>query len=107
MRECKPSKPASFSSLMCLEQLVLKDSAKRVVEVVRMGDSTYSNIIRDSVYSSPLLGPANKSIGTVPEFQSIARYGGGYFTGNTANDFYITRPGLVPIPQWYSQFSKP
>ncbi len=88
------------------EQLVLKDPSGRIVDVVRMGDSVYTNAIGDSTYADLLLGPSNRSIGTVPEFESVARYVGGYFTGNTSNDFYVTRPGLVPIPHWYSQLYK-
>ncbi len=88
------------------QQLVLKDSAGGVIDVVRMGDSVYTNVINDSVYTSPLLSASNRSIGAVPEFESAVRYAGGYFTGNTANDFYVTRGTLRPIPQWYSQLHK-
>lgn len=88
------------------EQLLLKDPSGRIVDVVRMGDSVYTNIISDSTYTDLLLGPSNRSIGAVPEFESVARYAGGYFTGSTSNDFYVTRPGLAPIPHWYSQLYK-
>jgi hypothetical protein len=83
------------------DQLMLKDPTGKIVDVIRMGDSLYTD-----PGSDPLLGPGNQSIGTVPTFESIARYAGGYFSGNTADDFYITGPGVIPIPHWYSQLFK-
>lgn len=78
-------------------QIVLKDPAGTIVDVVRMGDSVYTNVMGDS--SRPLLSIANRSIGNAPEFESIARFAEGYFTANTANDFYITRiPPLTTAP---------
>ncbi|MCZ6775419.1 MAG: hypothetical protein O7D34_03045 [Ignavibacteria bacterium] len=88
-------------SIQPSDQLMLKDPSGKIVDVVRMGDSLYTDPGLD-----PLLGPGNQSIGAVPTFESIARYAGGYFSGNTANDFYITGPGVIPIPHWYSQLLK-
>ncbi len=82
------------------EQLVLKDSSGNVMDVVRMGNYTYPGPGAD-----PYAG--NQTIGPVPVYESICRYAGGYTTGNTANDFYVTGPGLRPIPQYYSQLIKP
>jgi hypothetical protein len=87
-------------------QLLLKNPAGTIVDVVRMGDTLFTSQVGDSLYSHPLLDASNKTIGYVPEFESIARYAGGHFTGNTASDFYVTRPGLRPIPHWYSQLLK-
>jgi Lamin Tail Domain len=81
------------------EQLVLKDSSGTVMDVVRMGNYAYPGPGAD-----PYAG--NQSVGMVPEYESICRYAGGYMTGNTVNDFYITGPGLRPIPQYYSQLVK-
>lgn len=86
------------------EQPVLRDPSGKIVDVVRLGDSVYTNVIGDSVYSDPLLSSSNRSSGPVPEFESTARYARGYFTGNTANDFYITRPGLIPTPHARNPF---
>ncbi|HCV43116.1 MAG TPA: hypothetical protein DGH68_06500, partial [Bacteroidetes bacterium] len=71
------------SQLESTDQLLLVDNNGRVVDVVRYGNYTYPGPGTDPY-------PSNQSIGIIPEFQSIARYAGGYFTGNTANDFYIT-----------------
>ncbi len=79
------------------DQIVLKNASGAVVDVVRYGNYT-------SVGTDPY--PANRSIGIIPEFQSIARWNGAYSTGNTADDFYITGtqvPLTRPIPQWLSQ----
>lgn len=76
------------------DQLVLKDPAGTPVDIVRYGGYTVLS-------TDPQ--PNNHSIGAIPEFESIARYAGGYSTDNTANDFYITRPTIRPIPHWYSQ----
>lgn len=81
--------------LFTQDQLVLKDPTGRVVDVVRYGQYTYAGPGADPY-------PANISLGIVPEFESIARWGGGYFTGNTANDFYITSPNARPVPHWYN-----
>jgi hypothetical protein len=88
--------------LQSTDQLVLKDSSGAVIDVVRYGNYAYSGPGADP-YSS------NRSIGLLPEFQSIARYGGAYFTGNTAEDFYVTQIGeplTRPIPHWLSQAFK-
>ena len=100
------SREAFRFSIRPKDQLVLKDSTGKIVDVVRMGDSVYTNVFQDSAYTIALLRSSNRSVGPVPLFESVARYAGGYFTGNTRSDFYITRPGLTPIPQWYSQLPK-
>jgi len=80
------------------DQLILKNATGQIVDVVRIGpagDSLFAN--QSNI--SPLLGPSNQPIPTPPEFESVARYMGGYFTGNTSNDFYSTvSPFLPPIP---------
>jgi len=81
------------------DQIVLKDSTGQAVDVVRYGNYVFQG-------PGPDPYPTYQSIGTVPVFESIARYAGGYDTKNTANDFYITRPGLRPIPHWLSQLYK-
>lgn len=81
------------------DQILLKDSVGRTVDVVR-----YGNYVFQGVGADPY--PGNQSIGAVPVFESIARYAGAYDTHNSANDFYITRPGLRPIPHWLSQLYK-
>ena len=81
------------------EQLVLKDASGNVVDIVRFGNYEHPG-------PGPDPYPNNHSIGMVPEYESIARFAGAYFTGNTANDFYITGGGLRPIPQYYSQAFK-
>lgn len=78
------------------EQLVLKNAAGQVVDVVRFGNYQYAGPGADPY-------PGNQSLGLIPEFESLARYAGGYFTGNTANDFFVTSTDVRPIPQWYSQ----
>ncbi len=97
-----PDTARSFSTLFLLnqkDQIVLKDSLGRPVDVVRYGGYTYTGSGSDPY-------PSNQSVGVVPEFESIARYAGAYDTDNSANDFYITRPGLRPIPHWLSQLYK-
>ena len=101
------SREAFRFSVRPKDQLVLRDSTGKIVDVVRMGDSVYTNVFHDSVNTSPRLSSSNHSIGTVPIFESVTRYAGGYFSGNTANDFYITSPTRPPIPQWYSQYPHP
>lgn len=90
------------------EQLVLKDPTGTIVDVVRLGDSVYTNVMGDS--SRPLLSISNRSIGNVREFSSVARYAGGYFTGNTENDFYLApRPPQItspPTPHGYNPLPK-
>lgn len=82
------------------EQLVLKDPTGRVVDVVRYGNYQYSGPAPD-----PYAG--NQSLGIIPEFESFARFAGGYYTGNTANDFYVSSSDVRPIPHWYNQLYKP
>ncbi|MBS4029528.1 MAG: hypothetical protein KGZ58_12945 [Ignavibacteriales bacterium] len=54
-----------------------------ILDVVRFGN--YTPVINPS--------PGNVSAGYLPEFASLARYSGAYFTGNTRNDFYFeTQP---------------
>jgi hypothetical protein len=88
------------------DQIILKDSLRNVVDVVRYGNYVWS----DSVAGDPY--PNNHSVGPIPEYQSIARYarvGGSYWTGDTRGDFYMTGvqvPNTRPIPQWISQAYK-
>ncbi len=81
-------------------QLVLKDPGGNVVDVVRYGNYTWPGPGADPY-------PGNQSIGFLPQYYSIARYAGAYWTGNTANDFYFTNSRLRPIPHYYSQAFKP
>ncbi|MDL1893938.1 lamin tail domain-containing protein [Sphingobacteriales bacterium CHB3] len=81
------------------DQIVLKDAAGNTVDVVRYGSYSYTGPGADPY-------PNNRSVGAIPEFESIARYAGAYSTKNTANDFYITHAGLRPIPHWLSQLYK-
>jgi hypothetical protein len=80
------------------DELVLRDSAGTIVDVVRYGNYAPP---------SPDPYPGNQSIGLMPPFESIYRYAAGYKTnipwGNTANDFAISSRDIRPIPQWYSQ----
>lgn len=40
---------------------------------------------------------------SVPAYESVARYAGGYSTGNSAQDFYVTnKPAIIPTPHWYN-----
>jgi hypothetical protein len=78
------------------DQILLKDENGQVVDVVR-----YGNYVFPGPGADPY--PGNVSLGAMPEYESIARYAGGYSTGNTAVDFYITDPVMRPIPHWYSQ----
>lgn len=85
------------------DQLVLKDSTGKVVDVVRYGNYVYPG-------PGPDPYPNNHTAGMIPDYQSLARYAGAYFTGNTADDFYITGvqiPQTRPIPQYYSQARHP
>ncbi len=84
------------------DQFVLRNASGTVVDVVRYGNYTYSGPGADPY-------PTNKSIGLVPEYQSIARYNGAYKTGSSSDDFYITGvqiPLTRPIPHWLSQVYK-
>jgi hypothetical protein len=102
------SQPTVFSLPFFIppkEQLVLRNQSGTIVDVVRMGDSVYTNVMGDS--SRPMLSIQNRSVGSVPEYESIARFARAYFTENTANDFYITRrPSPVPTPHWYNPLPK-
>lgn len=85
--------------LQTTDQLVIKDQNGSVVDVVRYGNYVYPGPDVD-----PYLG--NRSTPLIPEYQSIARWNGAYFTGNSADDFYITGtqvPLTRPIPHWLSQ----
>lgn len=80
------------------DQLVLKDSTGSVADVVR-----YGNYVAPGV--DPF--PANRSFGAIPEYEAIARYAGGYSTGSTADDFYLTQGRtLPPIPLYHSMLRK-
>ncbi|HEX9656398.1 MAG TPA: hypothetical protein VGB89_05705 [Bacteroidota bacterium] len=81
-------------------QLILKDSSGNVVDVVRYGNYAWPGPGADPY-------PNNQSMGFMPEYYSIARYAGAYWTGNTANDFYFTNSRLRPLPHYYSQAFKP
>jgi len=81
-------------------QLILKDPGGNVVDVVRYGNYAWPGPGADPY-------PNNQSMGFIPEYFSIARYAGAYWTGNTANDFYFTNSRLRPIPHYYSQAFKP
>lgn len=76
------------------DELILRDPAGTVVDVVRFGNY---------VSPAPDPYPANQSFGLLSDFESIARYAGAYSTKNTANDFYMTSGVLRPIPHWISQ----
>lgn len=40
---------------------------------------------------------------SVPSYESVARYAGGYSSGNMTQDFYVTnRPASIPTPHWYN-----
>jgi hypothetical protein len=87
--------------LKTTDQIVLRNARDEVVDVVRYGNYTPTG-------TDPF--PNNRSIGVIPEFQSIARWAGAYYTGNTAEDFYITGTQVArtrPIPHWLSQAFKP
>lgn len=81
--------------LSATEQLQLKNPAGNVVDVVRYGNYSYPGPGVDPY-------PGNRSVGLIPEFEAIGRYARGYFTGNTANDFYVTKPNLRPTPHAYN-----
>jgi hypothetical protein len=75
------------------EELLLKDPSGNVVDVVRIGNYTPTGV-------DPY--PNNVSLPMAPQYESYARYAGGYFTGNSANDFYITGQNLRPLPHYYN-----
>jgi hypothetical protein len=84
--------------LNATEELVLRNPAGQVVDVVRYGGYQPP---------SPDPYPGNQSFAPIPPFESIYRYAGGYKTnnpwGNTANDFDRSRADVRPVPNWYSQ----
>ena len=77
------------------DQLYLCDTAGVPVDVVRYGN--YALTPTDSL-------TGNVSAGVIPEWSALARYAGAYFTGNTANDFYM-EPN--PVPGWYNARGHP
>jgi len=81
------------------QQLVLKNASGDVVDVVRIGDYVYQGTGED-----PRAG--NHSWGVIPELETIQRWAFGYYTGNTANDFYQTDAAVRPIPHEYNQRAK-
>jgi hypothetical protein len=92
------------------DQIILKDSSGRAVDVMRYGNYTFTGPGTDPY-------PMNSSIGAIVPYQSFARFAGAYTSGgggdasqgNTAQDFYITGvgvPNTVPIPHWLSQAHK-
>lgn len=84
--------------LLTTEEIVLRDPGGIVRDVVRYGNY---------VAPSPDPYPGNRSFGAISAFQAIARYAGGYKTGSTADDFYMTEGRqLPPLPKYYSQRSK-
>lgn len=78
------------------DQLVLRNAAGQVVDVVRYGNYAYPGPGADPY-------PNNHSLGIIPQYESLARYAGGYSTDNTAFDFFVTDVAVRPIPHWYSQ----
>jgi hypothetical protein len=92
---------SALFQLKASDQIVLKNAQGVAVDVVRYGNYVYSGSGSDPY-------PNNRSVGPIPEFQSIARFNA-YFTGNTAEDFYRTEvdvPLTRPIPHWLSQAYK-
>ncbi len=86
--------------LRTTDQLVIKNASGQVVDVVRYGNYVYPGPGADPY-------PGNRSIGPLPEFQSIARYYGAYSTGNSADDFYVTWPNNTNVPAGGVAFTKP
>jgi hypothetical protein len=84
------------------DQLVLKNPSGKVVDVVRIGNYV---AYQPTPFTDPngLLGSQNHAIPRPPDFQSVCRYADAYFTGNTANDFFITTNTIPPTPGAYSQ----
>lgn len=88
------------------QQLILKRPTGQIVDVVRIGPAG-DPLFPDQDSISVLLSSRNQPISKPPEFESVARYVGGYFTGNTLNDFYHTnRPTRPPIPHGRSTVFK-
>jgi len=79
---------------------VLKDPAGNVTDVVRYGNYQYAGPLPTDPYLE------NVSLGIMPRFQSFQRFANGYYTANSANDFYVSSSQVVPTPQWYSQLHK-
>ncbi len=87
------------------------------VSLVRVSDTVNTNtnvhstqhtqildVVRFGNYRpTPDIFPNNNPLPNVPEWYSVARYGGYFATGNSAEDFYISNK---PIPGWYSQIRK-
>ncbi len=86
-----PSLPFSLP-FNCVDTVLALNEV--VLDVVRYGNFSTTGIS---------LKPNNKSAGFIPEFYSLARYAGGYFTDNTRNDFYFESQ---PVPGWYSTRKK-
>lgn len=86
-----PSLPFSLP-FNCIDTVLALNET--VLDVVRYGNFSTTGVT---------LKPNNKSAGYIPEFYSLARYAGGYFTDNTKNDFYFESQ---PVPGWYSTRKK-
>ncbi|MGA9115992.1 MAG: hypothetical protein WB626_04390 [Bacteroidota bacterium] len=81
-------------------QILLKDPAGEVKDVVRYGNYVWNTANGADPY------PECRSAGIVPDFEALCRYARGYWTGprgNSAQDFFVTSPTVRPIPHWYSQ----
>ena len=87
------------------DQLVLKDPSGKVIDVVRIGNYV---AYQPTPFTDPngLLGSQNRPIARPPFFQSVCRFADAYFTGNTANDFFITTNTIPPLPGAHSQRRK-
>lgn len=80
------------------DQLILRNAQGTIVDVVRYGNYRIQP-------TDPEQG--NASFGAITPFESIARFSGGYKSGSTTNDFYMTNGrSLPPIPRYFSQRSK-
>ena len=77
-------------------QILLLDSLSTPIDLVR-----YGNYVSSAV---PDPYPGNRSAGLIPNGYSLSRYAGGFFTGNSADDFYMESR---PIPMWYSELNHP
>jgi hypothetical protein len=84
--------------LQTTDRLVLRDGNHQVVDVVK-----YGNYVYPGPGSDPY--PSSATIGAVPSYESIERYAGGYYTGNAANDFFVTGQTIRPVPGGYNQRS--
>jgi hypothetical protein len=85
-------------------------SLLRIIDTVNTATNTHNehiqvlDVVRYGNYRpSPDPYPANVSLPDIPEWYSVARYGGYYRTGNSADAFYVSNS---PIPGWYSQIRK-